>query len=310
MVKKILPIFIVLLIAIAAFLLITDDHEYTPIDVLTHETIDFCTINEIAWNAIHAYWKPDTIKAIYGEQLLRLQALPEFGGRYLLLDKKEKKQLLISIRGTAVPQNGMKNVLLSLKTDMQIALVEDSILGAYFHKGFQAQAWAIFQQIEPLLNEYQKKGYTFQTTGHSLGGAVGGILALYLDHYGYPLETIVNFGQPRFTNAAGMEKFKDFPLLRIVAEGDPVSLLPLGNVITDFQTGYRYFGAEVRLLDSIYYCHLEDSGIKLGSASTMFETQKRQSWSKHSMYHYLDELEKKLGEVEEVAYGDRMLYVE
>ena len=61
--------------------------------------------------------------------------------------------------------------------------------------------------------------------GHSLGGAVASILAINLDIDGYKVGGVTTFGQPKFTDKVGMEKYKHIPITRVVNEKDVVPLV-------------------------------------------------------------------------------------
>ncbi|MDF1591912.1 MAG: hypothetical protein P1P89_10390 [Desulfobacterales bacterium] len=55
----------------------------------------------------------------------------------------------------------------------------------------EAASQRIFAEIKPQL----RKDFTIDTTGHSLGGAVAVILAMYLDVNHYAIGQVVTFGK-------------------------------------------------------------------------------------------------------------------
>ena len=72
------------------------------------------------------------------------------------------------------------------------------------HQGFAQAAESLYLAIRPHLN----KNYKITTTGHSLGGAVALILAMYLDKDHYLLDKVVTFGQPKVTNVTGAQHYR------------------------------------------------------------------------------------------------------
>jgi len=92
---------------------------------------------------------------------------------------------------------------------------------AFFTQKYQGETIGEFWANQ-LRSDPKKKLYL---TGHSLGGAVASLTAARLIAMGVPpaqLE-VISFGAPAVGNAAFIEACgKDFPLKRIVIEGDPI----------------------------------------------------------------------------------------
>ena len=98
--------------------------------------------------------------------------------------KQDRGVTILIFRGT----DNVKNVW----TDIDARPTkDDSLDGAYLHRGFKDAATWIFEDI--------KRDYTLEKTvyltGHSLGGAVAQIIGLWLHNAGYHVQ-IYTFGSP------------------------------------------------------------------------------------------------------------------
>jgi len=93
-------------------------------------------------------------------------------------------------------------------------------------------------------------------TGHSLGGAVAALLAIYLIEDGYKVVRVVTFGQPKFTTAIGVEKLAFLPIIRVVDENDIVPMLPPTLFANKKYGIYGHVGSEAVLLDGPNYSFL------------------------------------------------------
>ena len=97
-------------------------------------------------------------------------------------------------------------------------------------------------------------------TGHSLGGAIASLAALFLSREGLRVVAVYTFGSPRVGNAAFREQYDRTPVVgpsadimdppgaflgdisyRVIAAGDMVPLLP------GLFDGYRHVGQEIML---------------------------------------------------------------
>ena len=134
--------------------------------------------------------------------------------RTILLKPRSGGEQALIIRGTRNSTN--------FWTDAQFALVKDFMSGVRLHKGFYLAAreifWEIILHLDPQVETV--------IVGHSLGGAVGVIVAMFLMEIHYPVKEVITFGQPRVTDESGTVKFESMPLLRITAPRDIVSQLP------------------------------------------------------------------------------------
>ena len=134
---------------------------------------------------------------------------------YFLVTDNLSKQQTISVRGTSNIENAM--------VDIALKLVLDESSNLYLHQGFAHAAQQVYTAIKPLLH----KDYEINTTGHSLGGAVAVILAIYLDNDGFQNGQTTTFGQPKVTNLKGANSISHLDILRIVNARDLVPLVPL-----------------------------------------------------------------------------------
>jgi len=142
---------------------------------------------------------------------------------FIIYDEKTLTQT-VAIRGTANWEN--------LLIDAKFWKAKDFFLQIKLHSGFyKAARELVWRVVFRLRDEYKTI-----ITGHSMGGAVGLIMAMYLADMGFPVERVVTFGQPRVTDKEGIEVFGHVPLLRVTHKYDLVSLLP------PWQKYFRHFG--------------------------------------------------------------------
>jgi len=190
-----------------------------------------------------------------GYELVHQAVIPSSQVSYFLVQKDEVQT--IAIRGTS----NVENVIL----DLNLALQPDPKLNILLHQGFAAAARAVFEDVKPFLVANK----TVQTTGHSLGGAVAVILAMYLTQDAYPLERVISFGQPKVTNVAGANKFDSLPLIRVVT---PLDIVPLVPPLSPLQIQdldiYWHMGEEVILMGNKAYA--QTNGLKSMLRATKF----------------------------------------
>jgi len=159
-----------------------------------------------------------------------VRALPS-GARYMLLINRARKEQELFLPGTQVGN------LDEIVADLDQVPVFDAELGATFHRGFLGAAAQIRTDVTPFL----ESGFETRLTGFSLGGATAAILALQLQMDGFPVESILTFGQPKVTDQAGASLFSGQPLLRIKAGLDGISHI--------YAPLYLHYGDEIILLD-------------------------------------------------------------
>ncbi|MDX1813003.1 MAG: lipase family protein, partial [Gammaproteobacteria bacterium] len=192
-----------------------------------------------------AYGNRATIEketAAQGYKLSYLNNLPTLQVSYYLATDDNNQTQTIVVRGTSNVENAL--------VDIAFQLINSKDFGIQLHNGFAVSAAGIYQDIKPHLN----KQYKIRTTGHSLGGAVAVILALYLKNDGYQLERVVTFGQPKVTNITGSRKLDPLNLWRVVTPRDLVPLVPpLHMADINSLNIYWHAGREIILLPGKQY---------------------------------------------------------
>ena len=125
--------------------------------------------------------------------------------------KQDRGVTILIFRGT----DNVKNVW----TDIDARPTkDDSLGGAYLHRGFKDAATWIFEDIK---RDY-KLEKTVYLTGHSLGGAVAQIIGLWLHNAGYHVQ-IYTFGSPKVSTTF----FGNRPIhYRVLVRNDPVPFVP------------------------------------------------------------------------------------
>jgi len=198
---------------------------------------------------------------------------------------------MISVRGTANVENAFVDVSLKLLPDehAEIAL----------HQGFAQAAEGVYKAVLPKLN----KDYEISTTGHSLGGAIAVVLAMYLDIDQYTLGPIVTFGQPKVTNVNGALTFQHLNIDRVVTSRDVVPLLPPLDV-TDINKPdiYWHLGKEIVLLEGNDYAVLEGVKSMMRATKVINTTLSQENLEHHQMTGYLKQVEIRTEEANLVPY--------
>ena len=226
-----------------------------------------------------------------GDELLRYGNLPELKIRYFLTGNKENKTQTIVIRGTTNLENAL--------TGFDLKLTENEVTGTRIHNGFSKAASAVFNEVSPLLN----KSYKISLTGHSLGGAVAQVTALYLDVNNYAVQQVITFGQPKVTNIAGVLKFRYLNIIRVVTPQDMVPLVPpLDPMDINDLDIYWHAGQEVILLGDNNFSLT--SGINsMLRATKIFDTQLGdKNLTLHQMSEYLNLVSDVQDDPKEIPY--------
>ena len=240
----------------------------------------------------------------YNKQVLGFENLKDMDGRYAILLDSTKKEIKVIVRGTAIPKNGFHDIVRSVYLDFKMSLVQDSITNNCMHSGFRQEAELIYQQILSLPKHYINQGYKFIIVGHSLGGAVAVIVAVYLFENHHPLKKCVTFGQPKFTDEEGTENLQGLPILRIVSFGDIVPSLPPATLDSDCGTNYKQIDSSLILMDSIYLTWLPEALAENPLISDSWQNMHKAKFSEHSMELYIERLSNKYKRYENVPYDD------
>lgn len=210
---------------------------------------------------------------------------------YFLLTDEASKTQVIAVRGTA----NVENVMI----DADFKLVLDKHTSNMLHSGFAQSAAAIYADIKPML----KRDYTINTTGHSLGGAVALVLAMYLDQDEYTLGQVITFGQPKVTNITGAKRYAYLNITRVVTEKDIVPLVPPFDP-TDLKNIDIFWhpGQELVLLPGDDYSLASGIPSMMRAVQFFQEVPNEQNLQHHMMTLYLDLLDKKLRNGKQVPY--------
>jgi len=209
-----------------------------PASLPSAPPLDFTEVLDFARRTAAVYQDEPAIRAVVGpEVLLTVSDLARVDVRaFVEVDEGQRRQWVV-VRGTA----NLKNA----EEDAEYAKVGAPGLDIMVHKGFLDDAQVVWSFARPLL----RPGLETRVTGHSLGGALALLIAMRLHTEGFPVSRIVTFGQPKVTNEAGVHRFRDLPLLRIVNHDDPVPLLPWETPGAAREGLFRHLGAELRLTD-------------------------------------------------------------
>lgn len=201
-------------------------------------------------------------------------------GYFLATDDARKTQV-IAVRGTANVENVM--------VDVDFKLMLDEHTSNMLHTGFAQSSAAIYKIIKPML----KRGYTISTTGHSLGGAVAMVLAMYLDQDEYKLGQVITFGQPKVTNITGAKRYDYMKITRVVNEKDVVPLVPPFDP-TDMKNMdlFWHAGQELILLPGNEYSLASGIPSMLRTVKFFKETPGEENIQNHLMTLYLERLDK------------------
>lgn len=210
---------------------------------------------------------------------------------YFLATNDATKTQIIAVRGTANVDNAF--------VDADFKLLEDKYTGNMLHSGFAASGEAIYKAIKSKL----KRDYTINTTGHSLGGAVAMVLAMYLDQDEYKVGRVITFGQPKVTNITGAKRYSFMDITRVVTPKDVVPLVPPFDPLDIKNVDiYWHAGTELILLDGDEYSTAGGISSMLRTVKFFKETPGEQNVQNHFMTLYLDLIDKKIASAKEVPY--------
>jgi triacylglycerol lipase len=224
-------------------------------------------------------------------ELTLYHTIPDIQIAFFLATNVSTETQVISIRGTSNIENAMLDISLKLRVD--------PATGVSLHEGFAYSARQIYAELKPLL----KPEYKVNVTGHSLGGAIALILAMFLDLDQFNVDQVVTFGQPKVTNISGANRIQHINIIRVVDPHDLVPLVPLFDPLDISNIDvYWHAGQEVVLLDGNQYALLE--GVDSMLRATKF-TQRRlseENLRNHQMAAYLNLIEARTTTSEKVPY--------
>jgi triacylglycerol lipase len=260
---------------------------------ITPDNINFSELYTYAERSNAAYEAESVIKSKY-PLTVRVHSPGQTAVSYFLEQNDKTHKQFIAVRGTANNEN--------FSEDLNIAVREDRNVDIPVHSGFDLAARSIYDDLRP----YLKPGYKTYVTGHSLGGAVAAILAIYMIEDGVAVDRVVTFGQPRFTTANGVQRLSSLPLTRVVDENDIVPMVPPNTVIIDPRFGpYEHVGSEVILLEGRHFVYLLTHDATRIALGELWRSVSFADLKDHAMKKYLARIVDKIKGATEVAYIGR-----
>ncbi len=248
-------------------------------------SLSFTQIEDYAGLAAVAYQSEENVaeaSALRDLTLTQYGSIPSLKVVYFLLTSESEKKQYIAVRGTSNIENAF--------VDVDLQLVENKHARIRLHRGFAQAAEGIYGEIRPQL----KPDYQISTTGHSLGGAVALIVALFLDVDRFNVEHVVTFGQPKITNIPGANTFKHLNVTRVVTQGDLVPLVPpFDPVDINNMDIYWHLGTEVILLPDTGYSVLVGLDSMLRATKILGKSINQENLEHHKMTSYLGLIGKK-----------------
>ena len=256
--------------------------------------VDFAVIQKHAKFAQAAYQPEDSIRTSVASSnytLTLFHTFPDTQISFLLATNEMTKTQVISVRGTSNIENAM--------VDIYLKLIVDKKTGVALHHGFSVAARQVYAKLKPLL----KHDYKIDVTGHSLGGAVALILAMYLDADQFEIEQVTTFGQPKITNISGAKKIEHINVIRVVTPLDLVPLVPLFDPLDINNVDvYWHAGKEVILLADSKYAVLEGTDSMLRASSFTQKLLSEENLQHHQMTLYLNMVRVKIKSSKLVPY--------
>lgn len=264
--------------------------------IIVPAKIDFAEVYDSAGRAKSAYSEESAIRAQY-PQTTRVASPGKTDVTYFLEQNDKTQVQYVSVRGTANDVN--------FQEDLDIAIRTDKKLDIPVHAGFDLAAHVIYDDMKPFL----KPKYKTYLTGHSLGGAIAAILAIYMVEDGYQVQKVTTFGQPRFTTAAGVERLSMLPILRVVDENDVVPMVPPGTDIHPKYGTYEHVGPEVILLEGPRYVYLSRHDATRIAIGELWRSMSFADLDDHHMDKYMSRLATKMEGTIQVSYNNRERYM-
>ena len=263
-----------------------------------HSSMSFALIRDFAYFADASYKSAAAVREsrLPGNyKLTHYGNIPELEVSYFLASDELGSNQVIAVRGTANIENAL--------VDIALKLTPDKHAGVRLHNGFSQAAQAIYTELQPWL----KKNYVIHTTGHSLGGAVAVILAMYLHVDNFQLGQVITFGQPKVTNIAGASRFQELNITRVVTEKDLVPLVPpLDPVDINNIDIYWHAGREIILFTDNTYALLDGLNSMIRATKFTQEPLTENNLSHHQMTLYMKRVENKVGSSKRVPFNNSL----
>ena len=269
----------------------------------TNRIIDWNNITWFSYLARYAYKKDSEILDKYSNfDDIYINEIDQI--KYFVLRDDTTKTYYVSVRGTTNSHNALQ--------DINFFKDKSFRLGIQLHTGFHRAAEVIADDLVYRLD----KTYAIKVTGHSLGAAVGLIVAWYLDYSGYIVDECITFGQPKVTDTAGARTMRGkIKLTRVVNETDIVSLVPPAG---SHAKKYSHLGDMIKLLDDGHYCYLTEPDSLNFGVNSFWLYAARESLSFYELGkelpdHYMDSYHENLNMIinnpKEVQWIERLKYI-
>ena len=279
---------------VRTFLTITLFCLSTTLQANDQSIVNFTEIREQAMFADAAYRSESKIRALAESsdyELTLFHMIPGIQVAFFLATNGVTETQIISIRGTSNIENAMVDVSLKLSVDAKT--------GASLHEGFAYSAKQVYAELMPLL----KPEYKINVTGHSMGGAVALILAMFLDKDQFKVDQVVTFGQPKVTNVSGANTIQHINVIRVVTPHDLVPLVPLFDPLDINNIDiFWHAGREVILLEGIRYAVLEGLDSMLRATRFTQKPLSEENLNNHQMSVYLNLIDARMTSSEQVPY--------
>lgn len=260
------------------------------------QSVDFSEVLTYGRRAQTAYSAESAIRAAYPKTVRVAQPGKTEVVYFIERDDTAKTQV-VTIRGTANHKN--------MSEDMEFRVREDRKTMIPVHTGFDRDAQAVYKDALP----FMKPGYRTYVVGHSLGGAVAAIFAIYAIEDGYKVEKIITFGQPRFTTASGVSKLGFLPIIRVVDENDVIPMVPPSTMFDRVNGPYEHVGPEVILLEGRNYVYLPSHDATRLDVGEFWRTIGLSDLKDHHMELYLERIAEKTKDATQVSYNNREKYI-
>ena len=177
---------VLLLLLVWVSTLIPDLWDHGKLD--DYEEVDLEHLLQCVNRANSSYHEPHLIRDEFGAHI-EVADFPGSGLRVVIdWEPAEDGLQWVVLRGTT----NLSNVF----ADLDFIEREDHELGIHVHRGFDEA----MRECLPWVHRRLDPGRPTCITGHSLGGSVGVLLAIMLEHRGFKAVSTVTFGQPRFND--------------------------------------------------------------------------------------------------------------
>jgi hypothetical protein len=263
---------------------------------VTTEKVDFVELTSYAVRAKAAYASETAIRSQY-PATVRVSSPDKTDAQYFLEQDDKAKVQYIAIRGTANRKNLLEDVEMRIRLDLALAIP--------VHFGFDQTTRALYADMKP----YLKPGYKTYVTGHSLGGAIAALLAIYLVEDKYDVVKVVTFGQPKFTTTHGVQQLGFLNLVRVVDENDIIPMLPPTSIINRTHGVYEHAGPEVIVLEGQEYVYLPTHDADRISIGELGRSLNLASLADHHMDNYVRRISEKSGGGVPVSYNARENFI-